>query len=205
MRRFFKATDGSPTVFRASNTRDYRSASFSTRENGDVSISFSAGDGSYPVEEIVRSEYETLVARKNSRIKANGGHHGDGASPRDSWVRKAALEVGNGRQAHPRRRSGPHITTDRLGRTFRNADGPPEAISSSSGTVPRIAALSVSRTSRLLPDRYDAVKAWELDGDVRPDKAWAVDCAACQSLDQQRGTAFARVDPIPPEEVEDEV
>jgi hypothetical protein len=102
MRRFFKATDGYITVFRASAMRFYHSANFSSDQQvagGPMvlleSISFSQYDHvpghTYPAEEIVQSEYDTLVARKNSRVKAHGGRHSDGASPQDSWVSNAAL------------------------------------------------------------------------------------------------------------------
>lgn len=103
MRRFFKATDGDITVFRASATKFYHSANFSSDQQvagGPMMllerISFSQYDHvpghTYPAEEIVQSEYATLVARKNSRIKAHGDNR-EGASPQESWVRNAALAL----------------------------------------------------------------------------------------------------------------
>lgn len=92
-KRFFKATDGEFTVFRASATMHYRSAIV----RGKGSISFSSASGGYgssPVEEITKSEYETLVARKNTRLKSEGKDPGRYTTPRHSWVRNAALVEG---------------------------------------------------------------------------------------------------------------
>lgn len=84
-KRFFKATDGKVTVFRSSETRAYRSASFVTRDTGKVArISFSAGSGSYATEEISEAEYRALVARKIERAPGS-------SSPQDSWISNAAL------------------------------------------------------------------------------------------------------------------
>lgn len=96
--RYFKATDGKITVFRASETRAYVSATVPAdpKTGYYYSISFSgkpAGLGSCPCVEITRAEFVALTAAKIERIKAEGGKHADGGSPSDSWVRNSAIEV----------------------------------------------------------------------------------------------------------------
>jgi hypothetical protein len=89
-KRYFKATDGDITVFRASDTKVYQSAS---KTNWGISFSGKpAGLGAMPAVEITKVEYTALVALKQARIKAsNGGRHDDGGSPSDSWVSNEAL------------------------------------------------------------------------------------------------------------------
>jgi hypothetical protein len=103
MRRFFKATDGHVTVFRASDTRDYKSAFFTSTEvdgrwvrQGPISFSGNPIVGvkisiQHPAVEIVQSEYETLIAGKNTRVQATGGDPRHATSPQHSWVSNAAL------------------------------------------------------------------------------------------------------------------
>ena len=72
--RYFKATDGTQTVFRASATRDYKFALvatgyFSGRPMGTT-------PGFFPVTEITRAEYARLVALKTARLtRAKGAVH----------------------------------------------------------------------------------------------------------------------------------
>ena len=91
MKRYFKATDGIVTVFRASATRAYLFASFNA-PNGvmggkwEDKPSFSAKAGKFPAEEISKVEYDALVARKNERIGANKPKWAY-SQPWNSWIR----------------------------------------------------------------------------------------------------------------------
>jgi hypothetical protein len=77
---YFAGTDGTVTVFRASPTRVYQSATFRP-------ISFSAwapkAPGAFCVSEVTKAEYERLVALKKSRTSDN--------SPQASWVHNREL------------------------------------------------------------------------------------------------------------------
>lgn len=92
-KRYFKATDGKVTVFRSSEERVYRAASFKTKPDGRIfGIGFSSGSGSYETVEITQAEYESLVARKMARVRASGATaRGAGSSPQDSWISNASL------------------------------------------------------------------------------------------------------------------
>lgn len=103
-KRFYKSTDGHITVFRATAERRYQSAFFSSTQIdggrwvrfGPIGFSATGTSGAavsnqHAAEEIVQSEYETLVARKNSRLKAEGRDPAGNASPQNSWVSNAAL------------------------------------------------------------------------------------------------------------------
>lgn len=94
--RYFKATDGKITVFRASKTRVYQSASgFGPKE----SISFSGRPGPFPTTEISKAEYDALVVVKAARIASRWAtkYPGEampswaGSSPQDSWVDNPAI------------------------------------------------------------------------------------------------------------------
>jgi hypothetical protein len=89
-KRYFKATDGKTTFFRASDTRVYASAQKTTG-----SVSFSAGPpgfGWVPAVEITKAEYEALVALKNARLEAVYGEGGSRYSPPYfSWVCNSQL------------------------------------------------------------------------------------------------------------------
>lgn len=94
-KRFFKATDNTYTVFRATE-RSYASASFSRNEGGVWGISFSSrpptvrwGQG-FPTTEITKAEYDALVALKAARMERQGDSGGY-TSPSDSWVRNSEL------------------------------------------------------------------------------------------------------------------
>jgi hypothetical protein len=93
--RYFKATDGVITVFRASATRVYASAWFTTEGNRPIGdIGFSGKPlplGKYPAVEITKAEYEALQAAKLERVKAAGENPKWATSPQSSWVRNAAL------------------------------------------------------------------------------------------------------------------
>lgn len=102
-KRYYKATDGYITVFRATEERAYKSAHFSGDQKvpggpwvSVSAISFSAAPPaksmfSHATEEITQSEYETLQARKVTRIKAGGADPRNHTSPQASWVSNAAL------------------------------------------------------------------------------------------------------------------
>jgi hypothetical protein len=93
--RYFKATDGQITVFRASATRAYASAWFTTEGNRPIGdIGFSGKPlplGKYPAVEITKAEYEALQAAKVERVKAAGENLKWATSPQSSWVRNADL------------------------------------------------------------------------------------------------------------------
>ena len=111
--RYFKATDGTFTVFRASSSRVYKSAWMridrARERNAEgvwapvgephpVNLGFSArppyaaargipgAPGAYPAEEITKAEHQALVAAKNARAVADPDAC-EPSSPRDSWVR----------------------------------------------------------------------------------------------------------------------
>jgi len=87
--KYFSATDGTITVFRASATRTYQSAL--KLRNG---ISFSATpanlmEGAMPAVEITKGEYDALCALKVQRLKATGKSYY--TKPGDSWVKNTSL------------------------------------------------------------------------------------------------------------------
>jgi hypothetical protein len=108
--RYFKATDGTFTIFRASASRVYRGAwmrvdrARKRNAEGDwapvgepfpVIMGFSAKLGgpsaALPAIEITKAEHQALVAAKNARAVADL----DACvpdSPRDSWVRNDGVE-----------------------------------------------------------------------------------------------------------------
>ena len=102
-KRYFKATNGTMTVFRSSATRVYGSA----RVNPEIGFSGNGRSNAYPLDavEINKDEYEALVGlkaqridRKKDEIEAEGGkaYRGFGASPQDSWVLNSAIPDGEG-------------------------------------------------------------------------------------------------------------
>jgi hypothetical protein len=104
MNRYFKATDGRFTVYRASPTRVYISAwlnPHTTHVDFGFSVAPPVGRGRVAAIEISKAEYQALVARKAERIAAfiaaraaagNPVYQGyDGAAPGDSWVFNEAL------------------------------------------------------------------------------------------------------------------
>ena len=117
-KRYFKATDGKFTIFRASESRAYQGAWMRieqlSRRAADgkswepygepipVAMGFSAypvpPHGQFPAIEIGKGEYQALVAIKTTRIdawcaelKAKGQTMFGGVSPSDSWVRNEEL------------------------------------------------------------------------------------------------------------------
>jgi hypothetical protein len=101
--RYYKATDGLLTVFRASK-RVYASAWFTTeigqgglpfvRRSPGIGFSMhapGARGGNYPTEEITEAEYAALVAAKVERVKNEGRDPKYFTSPQDSWVHNRAL------------------------------------------------------------------------------------------------------------------
>ena len=101
--RYYKATDGVLTVFRAS-TRVYASAWFATEtgQSGLPALRRSPGigfstharttrGGNYPAVEITEAEYGALVVAKVARIKNDGRDPKYFTSLQDSWVHNQAL------------------------------------------------------------------------------------------------------------------
>ena len=89
--RYFKATNGRFTIFRASASRVYGSAWIQCDANRVTVAGFSmkaASASVYPIPaiEIDRAEYDRLNARKAERIVLQGGNP-KWAAPSDSWVR----------------------------------------------------------------------------------------------------------------------
>lgn len=101
--RYFKATDGDRTFFRASPTRVYLSASVFP-DYRDFVLHWDAR-GPFPVTEITRQEFKALVALKAARIEREkaayrAAHPGTpnslsswGTAPRDSWVANEDIEA----------------------------------------------------------------------------------------------------------------
>jgi hypothetical protein len=85
--RYFKATNGRFTVFRASTTRVYLSAWIQSNAQRvtDYGFSLLSAKGRVPAEEMTKAEYDALNARKVERIVAAGGDPKH-AAPADSWV-----------------------------------------------------------------------------------------------------------------------
>lgn len=102
MTRYFKATNGMTTVFRATKAGLYVAA----RIDPMIAFSKTMKPGYWPAVEISKTEYAALVAAKVARL-ANDWRHRDpknwprhdaqprwwGTSPQDSWVRNADMEV----------------------------------------------------------------------------------------------------------------
>lgn len=97
--RYFSGTDGDVTVFRASPTMTYNSATFSA---GNLSFSKAPAKfgavGSFDVNEITKEAYEALVALKAKRLNALGRRD---TVPSDSWVPNAELAAAPGAKPHP--------------------------------------------------------------------------------------------------------
>lgn len=114
MKRFYKATDGRITVYRGTETREYRSATFGSHyltpadgvdissagwyRKGSLGFSASTPGGSraawggwHATEEITQSEYETLIATRNTWLQARGIDLRDRTSPQESWLPNAML------------------------------------------------------------------------------------------------------------------
>lgn len=110
MKRFYKATDGRITVYRATE-RTYASVSFTSIHLptstytpagwyvGTGGISFSAKHAvegyRHAVEEIVQSEYETLIALRNTWLQSRGIDPKDRTSPQSSWLPNAMIDGAN--------------------------------------------------------------------------------------------------------------
>lgn len=82
--RYFTATDGKITVFRASATMSYVSCNIAAR-----SWSKSAKPGNVPAVETDRAAYQTLIARKQARTA--GMRYAD--APTDSWVENDSIAM----------------------------------------------------------------------------------------------------------------
>lgn len=100
MTHYFKATDGVSTVYRASETRYFRAASFATSPTGDITqLSFSgrwypacARTVFYAAEQITKAQYVALVAARNGWLTANGMDPRQYNKLSDGWVVNAALQ-----------------------------------------------------------------------------------------------------------------
>jgi hypothetical protein len=91
MTRYYKATDGTFTVFRSSKARVYASAWIQTaRPNPTRPHAFGfrqTARAPYPVEEISKAEYDDLKLAQKQRLGGNLTY----TSPRDAWVRNDGL------------------------------------------------------------------------------------------------------------------
>jgi hypothetical protein len=97
--RYFKATDGWTTVFRATATRAYQSA---TMHRWGISFSAKpAGLDDMATVEITKSEYEALQAAKVEQIKAHGRDPARYTSPQDSWIRNSGPRWVEGGPSRP--------------------------------------------------------------------------------------------------------
>lgn len=96
MTKYFSATDGTITVFRASETRTYVSATMAGRGGIGFSGKPAGRQGTteyHPATEITKAEYEALNAIKMARIKAAGRTL---INPGDSWVNNTDLVPAKG-------------------------------------------------------------------------------------------------------------
>jgi hypothetical protein len=94
-RRYFKATNGTVTIYRATESRAYVSAWIQAHESGrPINMGFSAKPGPLPAVEVSKEEYAALVARKMERTNARKAeieaagervYRSFGSSPSDSW------------------------------------------------------------------------------------------------------------------------
>jgi hypothetical protein len=97
-KRFYKATDGSLTVFRATDTKVYQSATITnwgSEAKPRLNISFSgkaAGVGAMPAIEITKAEYDALTSLKLRRMRAMGEAIRYSTSPSHSWVANDVIE-----------------------------------------------------------------------------------------------------------------
>lgn len=101
--RYYKATDGVLTVFRATDGNGYAFAVFCTDctgalpfpapRRGQMPIGFSnvSGADRHPAVEITASEYQALQAAKVERVKNSGRDPKYYTAPSDSWVRNKAI------------------------------------------------------------------------------------------------------------------
>lgn len=92
MMKYYKATDGVITVFRATERRTYASAWIRRHAGPDhtVGIGFSPKEGGYPVVEISRDEYTLLGIIRDKRLFA-GRIKDSIPRARDAWVRNDEL------------------------------------------------------------------------------------------------------------------
>lgn len=84
--RYFKATDGTKTVFRASPTKEYQFANM----DGQFTALPPRKPGYFLAVEITKAEYDALVAAKMERLKASGRNLRF-ITPSNSWVSNASL------------------------------------------------------------------------------------------------------------------
>jgi hypothetical protein len=92
MTKYYQATDGKITVFRATASgRAYQSAQLAGRGGIAFSSKPAAPPLTYPVTEITKAEYEALQAAKVERLKASGKYRPNYNSPQLSWVFNASL------------------------------------------------------------------------------------------------------------------
>jgi hypothetical protein len=97
--RYFKATDGRVTVFRAASRQVYRWVHFRTEDLtlgpapvGEITWSIARRDGAWAAAEIDAMTYKTLTVLKARRLHADHGDTANTGSPQNSWVRNADLE-----------------------------------------------------------------------------------------------------------------
>jgi len=91
MTKFYKATDGKITAFRATASgRAYQSAQLTGKGGIGFRSAKALPPATFPAVEITKAEYDALQAAKVERLKAEG-KRGSYTSPQDSWVRNASL------------------------------------------------------------------------------------------------------------------
>jgi hypothetical protein len=92
--RYFKATDGVFTVFRATRTRGFVSAEIFTKSQRVDDFIFSAAStpNSFPAVEIDKAEYDALGSLKMSRGSLTGIREGRMKDdPYQSWISNKSL------------------------------------------------------------------------------------------------------------------
>lgn len=87
-KRYFKSTDGTKTIFRASE-RHYQFGRFSR----PIGFCNTPGLDRCPAHEITKAEYDRLIALKRERQIAAGENLQYSSGPQDSWVANIAIPM----------------------------------------------------------------------------------------------------------------
>jgi hypothetical protein len=95
-KRFYKFTDGTRTIFRATgNGIGYKYGTVGGYSGGYVgfsNIGINYRAKVFPTTEITQAEFKALTTLKALRVKAAGGDNQRQSSPQDAWVWNSQLE-----------------------------------------------------------------------------------------------------------------
>ncbi len=90
-KRYFKSTDGTVTIFRA--TTNPNGFAYGLFNGGGYGFSNTLRVGARPAVEITEAEYASLTHAKHRRWYAEGSFHRGATGPQSSWVRNADLSA----------------------------------------------------------------------------------------------------------------